>query len=107
MVALITTKMWNDLTRRVQVLELRQDHSEIMHKLEAIMASLDETLAAVTETDTKLDGITALIAGLKAQLDEALAGTTLTPAVQAKVDAIFAQAEKNNAEIDAALEANT
>jgi hypothetical protein len=48
-----------------------------------------------------------LIGGLKQQLADALAGTTLPPATQVKVDAIFAQAEANKAKIADALAANT
>lgn len=73
---------------------------------ERIMATLDETLAAVTAEGTKVDSIIALLTGIKAQLDAVLAGG-LTPDVQAKVDAIFAQATTNAAKIDAAITANT
>lgn len=71
------------------------------------MASLDETLAKVTEANTKADSLIALTAGIKAQLDEALAGVNLPPAVQAKVDAIFGEAAASVNEIDAAIAANT
>lgn len=74
--------------------------------LEKIMASLDEVLADVTAETTALDGIAALIAGLKQQIKDALSGATLPPAVQSKVDAVFAAAEVNKGKIAAALEAN-
>jgi len=69
------------------------------------MASLDEVLALVTAETTQLDSVIALIDGLKAQLDEVLAGT-LPPALQAKVDAIFAGANVNAAKIVDALDTN-
>jgi hypothetical protein len=72
--------------------------------LEALMATLDEVLVLVTDENTKLDSVIALVDGLKAQLDEALAGTTLPPAVQAKVDAIFAAATTNAGKIVDALD---
>lgn len=71
-----------------------------------IMATLDEVLAKVTEANTKEDSIIALVSGLKQQLADALAGVTLPPAVQAKVDAIFDQASQDVTKIDAALAAN-
>lgn len=71
------------------------------------MATLDETLAAVTAEDTKVDSIIALVAGLKQQLADALAGTTLPPATQAKIDAIFSQATASAGKIDTAITANT
>lgn len=67
------------------------------------MASLDDVLADVTGESTRLDSISTLIQGLQQQLADALAGTKLPPAVQAKVDAIFSTAETNKAKIDAAL----
>jgi hypothetical protein len=79
----------------------------IVKNQETIMATLDEVLADVTDESTQIAGISTLIAGLKQQLADALAGTTLPPATQAKVDAIFAAAEKNKADIAAALAANT
>jgi len=79
----------------------------ILQTLERIMATLDEVLADVTDESTQIAGISTLIAGLKQQLADALAGTTLPPATQAKVDAIFAQAEKNKTDIATALAANT
>lgn len=74
---------------------------------ETIMATLDDILSDVTAESTQIAGISTLIAGLKQQLADALAGTTLPPATQAKVDAIFAAAEKNKADIATALAANT
>jgi hypothetical protein len=71
------------------------------------MASLDETLAKVTEANSKADSLIALTAGIKAQLDEALADVNLTAEQQAKVDAIFGEAAASVDEIDAAISANT
>ena len=79
----------------------------ILLKLETVMATLDQILQDVTDESTAIDGISALIDGLKQQLADALAGTTLPPATQAKVDAIFAQAETNKGKIATALAANT
>lgn len=86
--------------------ELREVLHVITTNQEAIMATLDQVLADVTDESTRLDSISALIDGLKTQLAAALAGTTLPPATQAKVDAIFAAAEANKGKIDVALNAN-
>lgn len=72
-------------------------------RLDTIMATLDEILADVTDEGTRLDSISTLLTGLRQQLADALAGTTLPPAVQAKVDAIFTAAESNKGKIDTAL----
>lgn len=71
------------------------------------MATLDDTLAAVTAASTKTDSLIALTAGLKKQLDDVLAGVTLPAGVQAKIDQIFALETDDAAKIDAAITANT
>lgn len=71
------------------------------------MASLEETLTKVEEADTKTDSLIALAAGIKAQLADALSGATLSPAVQAKVDAVFNGLVAHVADVDAAIVANT
>ncbi len=79
----------------------------ILSNQETIMATLDDVLKDVTDESTAIDSISTLIAGLKQQIADALAGTTLPPATQAKVDAIFAAAETNKGKIATALAANT
>lgn len=78
----------------------------ILANQEKIMASLDDVLSEVTDESTRLDSIQALIDGIKKQLADALAGTTLPPAVQTKVDAVFAGLTTNKGKIDTALNAN-
>jgi hypothetical protein len=93
------------LERRVELVYLTLRALE--RKVDTIMKTLDEVLAVVTPIPSKVDGLKALIDGLKQQLADALAGTTLPPAVQAKVDAIFETAKNSSDKIDAALAANT
>lgn len=70
------------------------------------MATLDSILQSVTEEDTVDDSMIALVRGIKAQLDAAIAGG-LTPAAQAKVDEIFAKLEASKAKMGAAVVENT
>lgn len=86
--------------------DVKWNQGLLNRKLERIMDTLDEVLADVTEEGTKLDSLAAFIAGLKQQIADALAGTTLPPAVQAKVDAVFASVEANKGKVQAALDAN-
>jgi hypothetical protein len=81
--------------------ERKLDH--IISLLEKIMASLDQTLAAVTAESTVDDSIIALLLGLNAQIT---AGG-LSAADQVKVDAIFNQATANSAKVATAVTANT
>jgi hypothetical protein len=70
------------------------------------MATLQETLDAVTEEDGRVDSIIAFLDGIKKQLDDVLSGTTLPPAVQSAFDAVFASAKASSGKIDAALNTN-
>jgi hypothetical protein len=83
-------------------------HSEaaINRKLEAIMHTLEDTLAAVQAETTSENSIIALLAGIKKQLNDALAGQ-MTPSQQNRIDAIFNQATANKTAIDTAVNANT
>jgi uncharacterized protein YoxC len=74
----------------------------ILANLEKIMATLQEVLDDVTAESTAIDSVAALIQGLRDQINSA----GLSPADQAKVDAIFTAAESNKAKIAAALAAN-
>jgi hypothetical protein len=91
----------------VQLERIERKLDFILKNQEKIMASLDETLAEVTAEDTKVDSLIALFAGLEAQLKDVLSGTVIPPAVQTKIDAIFAQATASAGKIDAAITANT
>lgn len=71
------------------------------------MATLQQVQDDVTSETTLIAGVGTLITGLQKQLADALSGATLSPAVQAQVDAIFASAESNKAALASALAANT
>ena len=75
---------------------------EVLRKEVAIMATLDQIIADVTAETTLIDGVSTLIAGLKKQLADALAGV-LNAEQQAKVDAIFTAAEANKQKLSDAL----
>lgn len=79
----------------------------ILRNQETIMATLDQVLSDVTDESTQLDSLSTLITGLKQQLADALSGINLPAPVQAKVDAIFTQAEANRDKLATALNANT
>ena len=81
----------------------RDGDEAILLALESIMHTLDEVLAEVTKETDEAASITALINGLRQQIADALAGQTIPPPLQAKVDAIFAAAQANNAALVQAL----
>lgn len=68
--------------------------------------TLQELLQVVTDENTTIDSVLALIAGLKEQVADFLSGANIPPAVQAQVDAIFDAATKNKGKLDSALTAN-
>ena len=75
---------------------------------ETIMAAtIDQVLQDVTDESTLDDSIIALLNGVQAQLAAALSGTTIPPAVQTKIDAVFSGLEANKAKVAAAVTANT
>lgn len=87
--------------------QMSQKLDSIQTKETTIMATLDQIVTDVQDESTQIDGLSTLTAGLKQQLADALAGTTLPPATQAKIDAVFAGVEANKAKIVTAINANT
>lgn len=78
------------------------------------MNTLDDVISAVAAEGTIEDSAaallvsdTGLIGTLKQQLADALSGATLPPAVQAKVDEVFATAQANAQKLADAVKANT
>jgi hypothetical protein len=71
------------------------------------MPTLDETLASVEANATVGGSAVALMTSLKARLDEVLSGVVIPPAVQTKINAIFAASETDKAALEAAILANT
>lgn len=68
--------------------------------------TIDETLAAATAASTRTDSVIAYAAGLKTQLDAALANVSIPPDVQAKINQIFDLDTADAVKVDAALNAN-
>jgi uncharacterized protein YoxC len=90
-------------TKLNKVLALLQG---IKRQEKLIMATLDQVMADVQEESTVVDSLATLTAAIKAQLDAALANE-VSPAAQAKVDAIFAAIEANKQKMADAILANT
>lgn len=92
----------NDETERAL-----QDIREVLHSIrknqEKMMATLDQVLADVEDEKTVIASLVTFIQGLQTQI----ANLGLSAADQAKVDAIFADAEANKAALAAAMTANT
>jgi hypothetical protein len=94
---------WRSEANAKELALLRSRVEFIITRQELIMHTLDEVLAEVTNEQGEIASITTLINGLRQQVTDALAGQTIPPPVQAKVDAIFAAAVANNAAIAQAL----
>jgi len=71
------------------------------------MDSIDRIVADVSAQTTEIDSLKAFIASLKTQIADALAGTTLPPAVEARLAAIFPPLEANTQAIHDAMQENT
>lgn len=79
----------------------------IQGKEDQIMATLQEVLDNVAAETTVIDSVLALITGLQQQLADILSGVNLPPAVQEKVDAVFAAVDANKAKLSTAIVTNT
>ena len=76
-------------------------------QLEIIMATLQDVLNDVAEESTQIDSLSALTAGIKAQLDQILSGATLPSSVQEQINTLFSGVEANRGKVVAAINANT
>jgi hypothetical protein len=115
---LIDSKEWNQLVNRinslgtkVDTLLARSNQGVDKAKVEDFMAStgktLDDIIADIKDLGTKEDGLVTLMNGLEQQLKDALAGISLPPDVQAKIDAAFDAVEARKQAIQDAIDANT
>ncbi len=85
----------------IQALKNRVNTLEV--KVNEMSKSLDDVISEVALEKTAIDSLVTLVAGLKQQLADALAGVVLSPATQAKIDEVFANVEANKQEIVDAL----
>lgn len=76
---------------------------KIMETLESIQGNEDHEGTALGQLADAVTALKGNIADLTTQLQAVLAGTTLPPAVQTKVDALFAKSKANSDEVDAIL----
>lgn len=71
------------------------------------MANIDDILIEVHKQPTLIESVKTLVGGLKKSLDDALAGISVTPEVQAKLDEVFATLSANDQALADAVTANT
>lgn len=79
----------------------------LQQELAPIMASLNETLQLIRSNTTILQGLDTLLDGLRDQVAQVLAGTVIPAPVQEKIDAIFAEAQLQGAQLAQVLTENT
>lgn len=90
---------------REQLNDLQKLVSTVVKKETAIMASIDDAIAEVAAQNTALGSVKTLITTIEGQLQAALSGASLPPAVQAKVDQLFSSLQSNDQVIADALAA--
>lgn len=76
-------------------------------KEDKTMATIDDLVTEVANEATQIASVKTFIQGLQQQLADALSGVTLPADVQAKVDAVFASMQANDAALAGAINANT
>lgn len=77
----------------------------ILATQEILMDSIDRIVADVAAQSTEIESLKAFIVSLKNQVADALSGTTLPPAVEARLAAIFPPLEANTQAIADAIAA--
>ncbi len=81
---------------------------DILNRLEAIMATMQEVLDLVRQSNTVGDSVVTLLNETKAKLDAALAAIpNVPPEVQAQIDQAFDELTAQKAELESAITANT
>lgn len=82
-------------------MNIRRELERLNQKMEIIMTKIDDVLRDERAESDKIDALTKSQADLKSKLQAALAGENLSADTQKKIDDAFAQAEANNAKLDA------
>jgi len=77
--------------------------TQLNEKVKQLMATLDQVLFEVQKESTLIDGVSTLVIGLKGQVSDLLSKTGMTPADQAKVDAIFDAVVVNEGKVASAV----
>lgn len=69
--------------------------------------NLADLLQGVQDESSLDDSLISLLGNIKTQLDQVLSGTSIPPAVQTQIDAIFSQVSSNKQKVTDAITANT
>ncbi len=70
------------------------------------MATIDDLIAKVREQAGVVQSMQVFVRGLEQQVKDALAGSTLTPQTQAKLDQVFGEVSTNTKAISEAIDAD-
>ena len=89
-----------------EICSIKEALASIHARLEHIMATIDDLAKDISDETTAIDSVATLVTGLRQQVTDALAGASISPSVQQKLDAVFATAETNKAKLAKALAAN-
>jgi hypothetical protein len=100
----ISLARWNELIARLYSIENRLYW--LQRKELQVAKSLDDLSADVTASKSVNDSVVTLLSGLATQI-AALKSTQTDPATAQKIDALASQIEQQNADLAAAVTANT
>ena len=82
---------------------LQNSVASLQKQVNKMAASIDDIIADVSAENTTLDSLDTAINGIQQMLKDALANETIPPAVQAKIDSVFATVEANKAKLAKAM----
>ena|SRR5882724_9826781 len=91
-----------DLLMQRQQIETK-DLNSLREMEKRIMATVDDLVTEVAKEKDEIASVKTFIQGLQQQIADALAGVSLPPATQAKVDAVFAQMQANSTDLADAI----
>lgn len=87
--------------------DLQNQLGRVSREVNHMDKTVDDLVANVASEATLIGSLSTLTSGIKAQLDAALAGTTLPADVQAKINSVFDAVEANKTALTGAITANT
>lgn len=88
---------------RIVLVSILRIVAHIDRKVTALMPTLDDIQNDVAAEATLIEGVSTLLAGLRKQVSDLMASDGIHPDTQARIDAIFAQAEANKQNLSDAL----
>ena len=87
-----------------QLSRIESSLQSLLGKVNTMSQAVDDLVQAVADQKGDINSMKVFIAGLEQQIKDVLSGVTLPPAVEAKLQAVFADVKSNSQEIKDAID---